>query len=181
MSSDRVDDLAQAAVHLLDADDIRSVTVRKLAAVVRLSPSALIAHFDTKERIVTLIAHRVGAWLVWSIETGVETRGSDGVLPDVDTVRLVRAWLGLAEMARAGGVLGLAFRTAEERLQDQVCDAFDLDGADVVTGQTIYALVIGLWTGMCARSEPMPYEHARTILRHLCARIGVPLRVGRSG
>ncbi|GAA1770903.1 hypothetical protein GCM10009795_016230 [Nocardioides hankookensis] len=179
--ADRVDDLARAAVGLLDADDIRSLTVRRLAEAARVSPSALIAHFENKERILVLVTRRIGDWLVEAIALDVRDHGSGGVLPHDSTRPLVRAWLGLTELARSYEVLGLHIAEAELEIAYQLRASFGLVDKDDVIGPTLVALVNGLWMRMCAPADPMSHEHALTILRDLCGRIGVPLRAGTYG
>ncbi len=124
--------------------------------------------------------HCVGAWVASSIRSHVDQVGSDGVLPDQEMLPIVRAWIGLGELARSNEVLGEVYAYCGEDVRHAILSAFALDGDDVVTGQTLEALVIGLWTSMCARCKPMPLEHAQLILRHLCIRIGVPPRASRT-
>jgi AcrR family transcriptional regulator len=179
--ADRVDDLALAAVRLISAEGVAALTVRRLAADGRVSPSALINHFENKQRILRLVTQRIGDRLVRATRDSVRRRGSAGVLPDQDTLPWVRAWLALGEIGRSDTAIGQVVVGWEEEIQYEVAEAFHLSSDDVVTGQTLHALVIGLWTQMCAEPTPMPADHADTILRHLCSRIGVTFAAGWVG
>lgn len=169
---DRVDDLVNAAIHLIRTEGIGAFTIRKLASVVRVSPSSLVSHLEHKKRITTLVTHRMGDRLERELWMRVRRGGTAGLVPDDDDLlAVVRTWLAMTELGRADDDLAAAVAVREEALAEVVRDGFRLEHDDVVTSQTLYALMVGLWTAMCARRAPMPPEVARTILRHLCTRM----------
>ena len=73
----RVDELVSAAVYLIDTEGIGALSLRRLAAAARLSPSTLLNHLDSKERIVDLVTKRVGDGLVWTVRAGRGPRRAD--------------------------------------------------------------------------------------------------------
>lgn len=176
-TGDRVDHLVNATIHLINTEGIQAFTIRKLAAVARLSTSAITSHLENKWRMTDLFTKRIALRLHRAIKDKAWREGVLAFVPDDDLLPLVRAWLGMCELARADDGLGDGLAYAQEAFVDllqQTCRLNDDAGVDdELVLQTLHALVVGIWTARCARSEAMTREQAADVLRHACASLGV--------
>ena len=171
----RVDELTDAAVYLINTEGIGSLTIRKIAAVARLSPSSVTSHLDNKRRLTDLVAKRIAERLDHQLGLRVRYDGALGLIPDDETLELVRAWLAMCELARGDDALADSVACLEQGQRDLVQWASRLAPDDQVTLDAMRAVVIGVWTAMCARIEPMSSTRADVVLRHACTALGVEI------
>ena len=61
---ERVDLLTDAAIHLIDTEGAGALTLRKLAALMRLSPSTLTSHLINRHRMIDLVTKNVASRLI---------------------------------------------------------------------------------------------------------------------
>ncbi len=148
------------------------LTIRKLADVLRCSPSTLTSHLETKHRMVHLITLKVGQRVVDYVDHRGRRQGIDALVPADHQLPVVRTWLALAELARADDVTGGGVAALEHQLREAVRWACGLDAADEATTDALLAVTVGTWWAMCAHTDPIPSDRARTALRHACLALG---------
>ena len=173
VTSDRVDALTDAALHLIETEGLEALTLRRLAAVMRLSPSTLTSHLTSKHRMIDLITKRTGQRLLTSIEVRLSRVGLAAFVPDEDQLTLVRGWLALSELARTDEETGLAVVDLESELRHTLGWAGAVPARDELTRIALHGLTTGLWRAMCAPAEALSEHQARDVLRHACAALGV--------
>ncbi|WP_395695165.1 hypothetical protein [Nocardioides sp.] len=172
--SERVDRVAAAAVHVIETEGLGALSVRRIAGVLNLNPSTLLAHLTDKTRIVGLVISRVGDQLVSSLRGAAVRRGAPALVLDSETLRLARAWLALVEMARADDGLGAIVAAREVDLGRAIGAVAGLSAHDALTRDVVVCAVSGLWAARTARCDPMPAERAEEVLRHLLRALGLP-------
>ena len=175
-NSSRIDELVSAAVHLIDTAGIEAFTLRRLAGAVRLSPSTLLAHLDSKHRVVDLITKRVGDSLVWSVEQSSIRAGMAAVVPDEELLPYVRAWLGLSELAASDDDRHAAVARIDADLRHVLGRVAGLAADDRAGRDALAALTRGLWVARCSRTRPMTEARALAALTHVCTALGVAVR-----
>jgi AcrR family transcriptional regulator len=177
----RVDELVRATIHLMNTEGIESFTIRKLAAVARVSPSSVISHLENKARVTDLVTKLVSRQLEDELTSGVRRRGvlafvpDDTAAPEDPVLPLVRTWLAMCELARGNDDLAACVAYLEDQQRYLFEWGCRLGPEDAVTVDAVRALVTGLWTAMCARSEPMSAARATAALRRACEALGVPV------
>jgi AcrR family transcriptional regulator len=171
----RVDELVRATIHLINTEGIESFTIRKLAVVAGMSPSSVISHLENKGRVTDLVTKGIADRLARELTIGVRRRGALALVPDQDALPLVRAWLAMCELARGNDALADSVAYLEEEQRYLFEWGCRLGPEATVTVDAMRALVVGLWTAMCARSEPMPAAQASAALRQACEALGVPV------
>ncbi len=150
---------------ILVTQGVFGLTLRSIARESRISTGSLLHHFDRRERILAVAAHQTGAALLDEISSGLISRGVAGFLPaDDDTVLLTRAWLAWVELWRSEEFLEPTVSEVRRRELRMLAEAhgFRLSRPDL---DLLTALVDGLRSAICAPSDPMRPEHARTLLR----------------
>jgi AcrR family transcriptional regulator len=171
----RLDELTDAAVYLVTSEGIGALTIRKVAAVARLSPSSVTSHLENKQRMIDLVTKRIADRLDHQLGSRVRRNGALGLIPDDEALPLVRTWLAMCELARGDDALAESVSYLEQGQRDLVQWACRLAPRDELTLDAVQALVVGVWTAMCARTEPMPSARAVVVLRHVCTALGVEL------
>jgi AcrR family transcriptional regulator len=169
----RVDELTDAVVYLINTEGIGSLTIRRIAAVARVSPSSVISHLENKRRVTDLVMKCIAARLDGRLATRVRYDGVLALVPDETALELVRAWLGMCELARGDDALAASVAYVERSQRDLVQWACRLAPDDSLTLDTMQSLVIGVWTAMCARIDAMPAARAVAVLRLACAALDV--------
>jgi AcrR family transcriptional regulator len=172
-SADRVDHLVSAVVHLIETDGVEAVTIRRIAGVMRLSPSTLTSHLTDKRRMIDLVIKGVETRLTRSIRARSLRYAVCALIPDDEDLPLVRAWLALTELARADDELSEVVASGDDELRDLVGRLARVRAADDPTLDALRAVVIGLWVARCAGADPMPTDRAIGVLRHACAALGI--------
>lgn len=171
----RVDELTDAAVYLINTEGIGALTIRKIAAVAHLSPSSVTSHLETKQRVIDLATKRIAHRLDHQLDLRVRYDGVLALVPDDDTLELVRAWLAMCELARGDEALAESVAYLEQGQRYLVQSACRLAPDDNVTLDAMLALVVGVWSAMCARVDPMSSAQANAVLRHACTALGVEI------
>ncbi|GAA4728929.1 hypothetical protein GCM10023350_10140 [Nocardioides endophyticus] len=171
----RVDELTDAVVYLINTEGIGSLTIRKIAAVAHVSPSSIISHLENKRRVTDLVMKCIAGRLDRRLATRVRYDGVLALVPDEGALGLVRAWLAMCELARGDEELAVSVAYLEQGQRGLVQWACRLAPDDEVTVDAVQALVVGVWTAMCARIEPMSSARAVVVLRHACAALGVEM------
>ena len=159
----RVADLTDATIHLVTTEGLAAVTIRRLADVMRLSPSTLTSHLTSKRRMVHLITGNLGDRVVDLIDRRTRYRGLAGLVPDEADLPVVRSWLAMVELTRTdlgtSEVVTGHQRDVAATVRWAVRPPLEPLVADAVT-----AVARGLWTAMCATDDPMSGDHARAVL-----------------
>jgi AcrR family transcriptional regulator len=179
-TGDRVDHLVNATIYLINAEGVQAFTIRRLAAVARVSTSAITSHLENKWRMTDLFTKRIALRLHDAIKDKAWMEGVLAFVPDDDLLPLVRTWLAMCELARSDDGLGDGVAYAQEALLDLLHQTCRLGQADVgsdedVVLQTLHSLVVGIWTARCARGGAMAREQAADVLQHACASLGVSI------
>jgi AcrR family transcriptional regulator len=160
----RTGTLVAATVSLLASQGVAGLSLRSLARESRISTGSLLHHFESRERIFSVAAHRTGSALLDGIRSDVIHDGVAAFLPgDDEGVLLTRAWLAWLELAR--GDEGLARIVGEARWREQGLLAqtheHRLSRPDL---DLLVATVDGLRVAVCAPARPMPPARARELL-----------------
>jgi AcrR family transcriptional regulator len=175
-TSSRVDDLVEAAIHLVDTEGVEALTLRKLAGAARVSPSTLLAHLGTKHRMIDLVTKRVGDGLVESVVRRSIRIHLEAAVPDDELLPVVRAWLALSELARADDDRHAAVARIEADLRHALGRIARLPAADEAERDALAALTLGLWSARCSRTAPMSEHRARAVLHRVCDALGIDAR-----
>lgn len=160
----RTDAVVAAMNELLAREGVYALSVRSIARASGISPSSLMHHYGSRERIVRLAALWTGTARVREIERRAPWDGIAAFLPaDLDGVVDARAWLGWLELWRSEDMLAEAIgrpRREERALLASVLDyALSREALDVVS-----ALIDGLLCAICAPVRPLPLPVARGLL-----------------
>jgi AcrR family transcriptional regulator len=174
-TSDRVGTLVVAMNELTATEGIPGLTLRKIAAVSRVSTGSIIHHLGGKARLLSLGAGLTGRALHTSISDARWSVGALGFLPGgEDELLLTRAWLGWAELGRSDPVVEVQVtqaRREERALLAEILDyRLEREELDLLT-----ALIAGLREALCQPTRPLPPARARTLLARQLDRLGVPV------
>jgi AcrR family transcriptional regulator len=87
---------------VLVAHGIPGLTMRMIARESGISTGSLFHHFESRERILRIAAHRTGRTLIHGARSDALWIGIDAHLPgDAETLRLTRSWLAWCELWRS--------------------------------------------------------------------------------
>ncbi|HKT55487.1 MAG TPA: TetR/AcrR family transcriptional regulator C-terminal domain-containing protein [Microbacterium sp.] len=117
------EDVAQAALRILDDDGLPDLTMRRLAAALEVQPSALYWHFPNKQTLLAELADRIVATAASRPVTDAttQTRAAASALRDA-----LLAYRDGAEVVSSTLALGLGATTARDRLAAAIAaDGFD--------------------------------------------------------
>ncbi|HEY3529098.1 MAG TPA: TetR/AcrR family transcriptional regulator [Nocardioides sp.] len=161
----RVADMVTGVNRVVVARGIPGLTMREIARQSGISTGSLMQHFESKERMLLIAAHRTGRALIGAAQSDSLWVGVEAFLPtDGETLRLTRAWVAWCELARSGGYLA---ETVEElRGSEREALAVLHEGRlSVDSEDTLVALLDGLRGAVCAARSPLDRERARSLLR----------------
>jgi AcrR family transcriptional regulator len=171
----RAGTLAAAVNEILVTDGIPGLSLRRIAAVSRVSPGSMIHHLGGKDRLLQLSAALTARGL--SDDTGRRSwdEGVLAFLPNGDEdVLNTRAWLAWVELGRSDPHVEPAVTRARDderaRLAESVDHRLARDELDLT-----YAVLEGLRARVCAPTRPMPPSRARDLLALHLRRLGVPI------
>jgi len=159
----RVADLTDATIHLVTTEGLAAVTIRRLADVMRLSPSTLTSHLTSRRRMLHLITCNLGDRVIDLVDRCTRYRGLPGLIPDDDDLPVVRTWLAMVELTRTDVGTGTAV-TAFERDLAAFVRSVQRPSREPLVVDAVAASARGLWTAMCATADPMTGDHARAVL-----------------
>lgn len=135
------DDVARAALRILDDDGLPDLTMRRLAAALDVQPSALYWHFPNKQSLLAELADRIVAQAArrgGAADASSCTRSEASALRDA-----LLAYRDGAEVVSSTLALGLGSTTARDRLAAAiVADGYDADAAERAAS-TVLHFVIG--------------------------------------
>jgi AcrR family transcriptional regulator len=160
----RTTEMVMGVVWVLVIDGIPGLTMRRIAQQSGISAGSLLHHFETRERMLRIAAHRTGRTLISEAESDSLLIGLEAFLPvDEETKRLTSAWLAWVELARSQGWLQSTVTDLRMREREALAHLHDcrLGEGDL---DTLVALLHGLRQAVCTPVDPMPLEHARTLL-----------------
>lgn len=161
----RTTDMVTGVNRVLAAHGIPGLTMRMIARQSGISTGSLIHHFESRERILRIAAHRTGRALISNAESDSLWIGVDAYLPDdVETKRLTRAWLAWCELWRSEPWLETTVSDLRARERDALA-ALHEQPPDDRQLDTLVAILDGLRAAVCAPTSPMPVERARDLLR----------------
>jgi AcrR family transcriptional regulator len=164
-TSSRTEAMLQGVNRVLVTRGVFGLSLRAVAAESGISAGSLLHHYQSREHMLRVAAHRTGRRLVRAIESDSIWIGVEAFLPgDDDTLLLTRAWLGWCELWRSEPWLEPTIQelrgqelVALAELHEHRLSRPDLD--------TLMALVEGLRSVVCAPRRPMPRQRARDLLR----------------
>jgi AcrR family transcriptional regulator len=160
----RTTDMVVGVNRVLVARGIPGLTLRAIARESGISTGSLLQHFESRERILRIAAHRTGRTLIGAAESDSLWIGIDAFLPgDDETRRLTRAWLAWCELWRSDPTLEQTVTDLRDReltalavLHEHRLGRPDLDA--------LVALLDGLRAAVSAPVRAMPVERAREVL-----------------
>ena len=161
----RTADMVTGVNRVLVAHGIPGLTLRKIAHESGISTGSLLQHFDSRERILRIAAHRTGLALVATEESDSLWVGLDAFLPgDDETLRWTRAWLAWCELGRSETWLADTIGDLRGREREALAHVHELPPGEPGLDLLIAALD-GLRVAVCAPIDAMPLDRARDLLR----------------
>jgi TetR/AcrR family tetracycline transcriptional repressor len=120
------DDVARAALHILDEFGLPDLTMRRLAAALDVQPSALYWHFPNKQTLLAELADRI---VTQAGQERAESDASPGGRAAAATLRdALLTYRDGAEVVSTTLALGLGSSAARDRLAAAIiADGFDAD------------------------------------------------------
>jgi AcrR family transcriptional regulator len=163
-TNSRTDAVVAAMNDLLAREGVTALSVRSIARASGVSPSSLLHHYGSRERIMRLAAGRTGRARIRDIERRAPYDGVGAFLPaDLDGVVDARAWLGWLELWRSEDMLVEA--VGRSRREERALLAWVLDYALAREAlDAVSALIDGLLGAICAPVRPLPLPVARGVL-----------------
>jgi AcrR family transcriptional regulator len=160
----RTGTMVEATMRILATRGAPGLTLRGIARESRISTGSLLHHFESRERILGVAAHRTGRAHLDEIESGILWHGVQGFLPgDEETRLLTLAWLGWCELWRTEETL--VEIVAEVRRQEMTMLAEQhehrLSRPDL---DVLVAVIDGLRLAVCAPIGAMSFTRARDLL-----------------
>ena len=152
-----------AAEQVIAERGLAGLSLRAIAAEARISLGSLTSHYESRGRLLHLLAQVAGrAWLEGLAERTARGGVADFLPATEDDVQDIRVWLSWCELARSDPQLRGRVRDVrrEERLLVDRCTdhRLDTDALDVAV-----ALLDGLRIAVCSAESPMPSERAREL------------------
>ncbi len=161
----RTTDMVTGVNRVLAAHGIPGLTMRTIARESGISTGSLIHHFESRERILRIAAHRTGRALVSAAESDSLWIGLDAFLPgDEETRRLTRAWLAWCELWRSESWLESTVGELRARERDSLAELHERPRSDPAL-DLVVAVLDGLRGAVCAPVAAMPVARARALLR----------------
>ncbi len=161
----RTADMVTGVNRVLAMHGIPGLTMRLIARESGISTGSLMHHFETRERILRIAAHRTGRALISAAESDSLWIGLDAFLPgDEETMRLTRAWLAWCELWRSEPWLEETVSELRWRERCALAELHERESADQRLDVVVAALD-GLRGAVCAPVSPMPVDRARALLR----------------
>jgi AcrR family transcriptional regulator len=164
-TSSRTGALVLAINSVLVTHGVFGLTLRTIARESGISTGSMLHHFDRRERMLSVAAHRTGLAVLADIDGRILLEGVEAFVPgDDDGLLLTRAWLAWCELWRSEEWLTQIVgdvRVRELRMLAEVHD-FRLVRAEL---DLLTAAIDGLRVAVCAPVRPMPPAQARDLLR----------------
>jgi AcrR family transcriptional regulator len=161
----RTADMVTGVNRVLVALGIPGLTLRRIARESGISTGSLLQHFESRERILRIAAHRTGRALVAAEESDSLWVGVDAFLPGDDEMRRwTRAWLAWCELWRSEPWLRDTIDELRRREREALAQVHEhrLPSQDV---DMLVALLDGLRGMVCEPVRPMPLDRARDLFR----------------
>ena len=179
--SSRAGALALAVNELLVTDGIPGLTLRRIAAVSRVSPGSMIHHLGGKDRLLSLSAGLTGRALREEIQRRSWEEGVLAFLPNGDEgVLNTRAWLAWIELGRSDPVVEIPVSRARREERALLAETLDFrltrDDLDILV-----AVIEGLRDAVCAPSRPLPPTRAGELLERHLRGLGISVRRDEAG
>jgi len=170
MDKHRAEVLTDAVNDILLRDGAAALTLRTIGREARVSPSSIVHHLGSRERLLRVAANITSRQHL----DDIDSRSADGVLahlPKDDGNRNAALWLAWAELARAESTL---WSTVGKWHLDE-CATFARhfipptgEGRqprpDRLAVDTSYAVLIGLRAALTRHLEPITIDRARELL-----------------
>ncbi|MFT4218995.1 MAG: TetR family transcriptional regulator [Microbacterium sp.] len=132
------EDVARAALRILDDDGLPDLTMRRLAADLDVQPSALYWHFPNKQALLAELADRI-------VAAAPRRRGGHASHAEAEAAALRDALLAYrdgAEVVLSTLALGLGATLARDRLAEAVvADGYDTNVAQRVAGALLHFVI----------------------------------------
>ena len=166
--------LVAAVNELLVTEGIPGLTLRKIAAVSRVSTGSIIHHLGGKSRLLSLGAAVTARARHDEIRLARWEGGALAFLPgDDDGVLNTRAWLAWVELGRSDPDVEAPVSRARQEERGLLAETIDhrlaRDDLDLMC-----AVIDGLREAVCTPTRPMPPSRARALLAQHLRRLGVP-------
>lgn len=169
----RTDTLVEAINYLLSREGSGGLSLRSIARESRVSTSSILHHFESRDHLLRVAAHRTGRARLADVQTRSAVEGVAAFLPhddDPEDLITARAWRAWTELGRCDAGIGRV--VGEHRDREHLLLARILDVPLRAEGlASVAALVDGLLLAMCApTSPPSPAVGRRLLLDHLAGK-----------
>ncbi len=163
-SASTEDMLTDAATHVLAAGGATALSLRAVAAWLKVTP-ARVSQLVTRDQLPVVVAARFAQrWVDW-IEFRRWSEGALALLPaEPEDVAGVRVWLALSEMARHRADVSEILDAARDRERDVLTDLSDPD--------LVLATADGLRAALCGRAAALSLTEAHSTLADLLELLG---------
>jgi AcrR family transcriptional regulator len=177
-TTSRAGTLVAAVNELLITDGIPGLSLRRIAAVSRVSTGSIIHHLGGKPRLLSLGAGLTARALQAEFQRLRPAYGVLAFLPrDDDGVLTTRAWLAWLELGRSDPAVEPPVTWARQEERALLAETMDFrlarDDLDL-----LHAVIDGLRGAICAPTRPMPPARACELLSQFLTRAGVPVTPG---
>ena len=167
----RTADLVVGVNRVLATHGIPGLTMRMIARESGISTGSLMHHFETRERILRIAAHRTGRTLISAAESDSLWIGLDAFLPsDEETKRLTRAWLAWCELWRSEPWLEETVTELRWRERRALAELHEVQPEDPRL-DTVVVVLDGLRGAVCAPVSAMCVDRAQDLLRTVSAAV----------
>jgi len=163
-SASTEDMLTDAAAHVLAAGGATALSLRAVAAWLKVTP-ARVSQLVTRDQLPVVVAARFAQrWVDW-IEYRRWSEGALALLPaEPEDVAGVRVWLALSELARHRADVSEILDAARDRERDVLTDLSDPD--------LVLATADGLRAALCGRATALSLTEAHSTLADLLELLG---------
>ena len=159
----RTDTVVCAINEILARDGAAGLTMRAIGRESRISPGSLTMHYNSREHLLRVAAHRTGRARRDEIRSRSYTEQALAFLPrDLEETVEARVWLSWCDLGRSAESLSETIREARAEELGLLAQVFDYHLARPEL-DALYALLEGLTAAVCAALDPMPLATARAI------------------
>ena len=170
-SASTEDMLTDAAAHVLAAGGATALSLRAVAAWLKVTP-ARVSQLVTRDQLPVVVAARFAQrWVDW-IEYRRWSESALALLPaEPEDVAGVRVWLALSELARHRTDLSEILDAARDRERDVLTELSDLH-LDQHAADLVLATADGLRAALCGLGAALSVTEARSTFADLLELLG---------
>jgi AcrR family transcriptional regulator len=159
----RTDEIVRGICRIILREGLEGITLRKIGREVGVSAGTLHHHYESRDRLLVVCAHRFLRAFVSGTERRVPIEDLPAFLPpSLPEAADTRIWLAIEELGRTHPVIGHDVNEARERERWALATSATpaLRPRDA---KTAYAVLDGLRNAVCATHDPMPLELAQEL------------------